>query len=39
VLSAVSPKGSAGSVNITVTTPNGTSAITKKDQFKYKKAK
>jgi hypothetical protein len=34
-----SPPGTAGTVNVTVTTPGGTSAVTSKDRFKYKKAK
>jgi IPT/TIG domain len=36
VITAISPAGSAGIVDVTVTTPDGTSAITKKDRFKYK---
>jgi len=35
---AVSPAASAGTVNLTVTTPNGTSATTKKDQFTFVQA-
>jgi len=37
-ITAESPAGT-GTVNVAVTTPNGTSAISKKDHFKYKKAK
>jgi IPT/TIG domain len=37
-ITAVSPAGSVGTVNITVTTSAGTSATTTKDHFKYKKA-
>ncbi len=33
------PPGEAGSVNVTVTTPAGTSTITRKDRFQYKKGK
>jgi hypothetical protein len=36
-LTADSPAGTKGTVNVTVTTPNGTSANAKKDRFKYKK--
>ncbi len=36
-ITAVSPAGSVGTINITVTTSTGTSAITTKDHFKYKK--
>jgi len=36
-ITAVSPPGTAGTVDITVTTAAGTSAVTKKDHFKYKK--
>lgn len=32
-----SPAGTIGTVNVTVTTPGGTSTITPKDRFKYKK--
>jgi hypothetical protein len=32
-----SPKGKKGTVNVTVTGPGGTSAITSKDHFKYKR--
>jgi IPT/TIG domain-containing protein/fibronectin type III domain protein len=32
-----SPPGTIGTVDVTVTTPGGTSAITSKDHFKYKK--
>lgn len=35
-ITVVSPAGSAGTVDVTVTTPAGTSAISKKDHFKYK---
>jgi len=38
-MTAESPPGSVGTVNVTVTTPGGTSAVTTKDRFKYKKAK
>ncbi len=38
-ITAVSPAGSAGTVNVTVTTSVSTSAIGKKDRFKYKAAK
>ncbi len=38
-ITAVSPAGTAGTVNITVTTSGGTSAITTKDHFKYKKGR
>ncbi|HUB36654.1 MAG TPA: IPT/TIG domain-containing protein [Solirubrobacteraceae bacterium] len=38
-LTAYSPTASAGTVNVTVTTAAGTSAIVKKDQFKYKAPK
>ncbi len=34
-ITAVSPAGSAGTVNITVTTPGGTSATNSADQFTY----
>jgi hypothetical protein len=37
-IAAESPPGT-GTVNVTVTTPNGESATTKKDHFEYKKAK
>jgi IPT/TIG domain-containing protein len=36
-ISVVSPAGTKGTVDVTVTTPDGTSAITSKDHFKYKK--
>jgi IPT/TIG domain-containing protein len=36
-ITADSPAGTKGTVNVTVTTPNGTSANTKKDRFRYKK--
>ena len=36
-ITAVSPPGTSGTTDITVTTPNGTSAIGKADQFKYGK--
>jgi hypothetical protein len=35
-ISAVSPAGAPGLVDVTVTSASGTSAITKKDHFKYK---
>ena len=35
-LTAISPAGAAGTVDVTVTTAAGTSALTKKDHFKYK---
>jgi IPT/TIG domain len=35
-ITAVSPAGAVGTVNVTVTTSAGTSAITSKDHFKYK---
>ncbi len=35
-ITAVSPAHSAGTVDVTVTTGSGTSAITKKDHYKYK---
>jgi hypothetical protein len=35
-ITAVSPAGSIGIVDVTVTTPGGTSAVNKKDHFKYK---
>jgi hypothetical protein len=38
-ITAVSPAGSAGTVNVTVTTAAGTSATTLKDHFTYKTAK
>lgn len=38
-ITAVSPAGNVGPVDITVTTSAGTSAITKKDHFKYKRVK
>ena len=38
-ITAVSPAGTAGTVDITVTTSAGTSAVNKKDHFKYKAAK
>jgi plastocyanin len=38
-VTAVSPAGTPGAVDVRVTTPSGTSAITKKDHFRYKKAK
>jgi large repetitive protein len=34
-ITAVSPPGKKGTVNVTVTAAGGTSAITKKDHFKY----
>lgn len=36
-ITAVSPAASKGKVNVTVTTPAGTSAISKHDRFKFKK--
>ncbi|HEV3076927.1 MAG TPA: IPT/TIG domain-containing protein [Thermoanaerobaculia bacterium] len=36
-ITAESPAGTKGTVQVTVTTPNGTSANTKKDRFRYKK--
>jgi hypothetical protein len=36
-IAAVSPPGSSGSVDVTVTTAAGTSTVVKKDRFKYKK--
>jgi hypothetical protein len=37
-ITAVAPVGAAlGLVDVTVTTPQGTSAVTKKDHFKYTK--
>ena len=38
-ISAVSPPGAAGIVDVTVTTSTGSSPITKKDHFTYKTAK
>jgi hypothetical protein len=35
-ITAIAPAGTAGTVNVTVTTSAGTSAINKKDHFKYK---
>jgi hypothetical protein len=35
-ITAVSPAGARGTVDVTVSTPTGTSAVTKKDHFKYK---
>lgn len=37
-ITATSPAGSAGTVNITVTTPNGTSSTNNNDQFLYETA-
>ena len=34
-IAAIAPAGAKGTVNVTVTTPNGTSAISKYDRFKY----
>ncbi|HEX3910256.1 MAG TPA: IPT/TIG domain-containing protein [Solirubrobacteraceae bacterium] len=34
-ISAASPPGSAGAVDVTVATPNGTSAVSAKDRFTY----
>jgi len=36
-ITAVSPAGTTGSVDVTVTTPAGASALNKKDRFKYKR--
>jgi hypothetical protein len=38
-ISAVSPAGTTGLVEVTVTTPNGTSGISSKDRFTFKKLK
>jgi IPT/TIG domain/Subtilase family len=38
-ITAESPTGSPGTVNVTVTTGGGTSTLNKKDRFKYKRAK
>jgi hypothetical protein len=38
-LTAESPPGTVGTVDVTVTTPGGTSALSTADHFKYKKAK
>jgi len=38
-ITAVAPPGEVGTVDVTVTTASGTSAIVKGDRFKYKKAK
>ena len=38
-ITAVSPGGSPGPIDLTVSTPGGTSTITRKDRFKYKKEK
>ena len=35
-ITAVSPAHAAGTVDVTVTTASGTSAVTKKDNYKYK---
>lgn len=35
-ITAISPPNSSGTVDVTVTTASGTSAINKKDQYKYK---
>src|SRR5208283_3309535 len=37
-ITATSPSGSAGTVNVTITTPSGTSAGTAADQFTYEGA-
>jgi hypothetical protein len=34
-ITAISPEGTTGTVDITVTTPNGTSAVSTKDHFKF----
>jgi hypothetical protein len=34
-IAAIAPAGAKGTVNVTVTTPNGTSATSKHDRFKY----
>jgi hypothetical protein len=36
-ITALSPAGAKGQVNVTVTSPSGTSAISKADRFKYRK--
>lgn len=36
-LTAVSPPEAVGNVNVTVTTPGGTSTVTRKARFKYKR--
>jgi hypothetical protein len=36
-ITAISPQGTTGIVDVTVTTPNGTSAITPRDHFKYER--
>jgi hypothetical protein len=38
-ITAESPAGARGTVNVTVVTPDGTSAITPKGHFKYRKAR
>ncbi len=38
-MTAESPAGTVGTVDVTVTTPGGTSAVSAADHFKYKKAK
>jgi IPT/TIG domain len=38
-MTAVSPRAMPGKVDVTVTTPSGTSAVSKKDRFTFKKAK
>jgi len=35
-ITAVSPAHAAGTVDVTVTTASGTSAVAKKDNYKYK---
>jgi hypothetical protein len=34
---AISPVGSRGPVDVTVTTPAGTSTVSRKDRFKYRR--
>jgi len=34
-ITAVSPPGARGTVDVTVTTPSGTTAVSRKDHFKY----
>ena len=34
-ITVVAPPGTRGTVNVTVTTPGGTSAVSKRDHFKY----
>jgi hypothetical protein len=35
-ITATSPAGAAGTVNVTVTTPGGTSATSTADRFRYR---